>query len=126
MEITILTEDNEIYLYKNVKNNIQLNDTLNELLYILEFDNYLDVIEDKKVYVITTDKVSEVKVNNETFISKNLNHEFEIIRYYIEIEGKIMPTKINEMSWLLRYGKEEDIIKNKLYIASIIDYLKNN
>jgi hypothetical protein len=126
VEITILTEDNEIYLYKNVKNNIQLNDTLNELLYILEFDNYLDVIEDKKVYVITTDKVSEVKVNNETFISKNLNHEFEIIRYYIEIEGKIMPTKINEMSWLLRYGKEEDIIKNKLYIASIIDYLKNN
>lgn len=41
---------------------------------------------------------------------------------YIRIEGTTWPDPVDasEIDWTLRYGKPEDIIKDRLYIASIV------
>lgn len=37
----------------------------------------------------------------------------------------VIPVETDETEWMLRYGSEEDIIKNRLYIASIVNAYKN-
>lgn len=44
--------------------------------------------------------------------------------YAIE-NNKAIPIKADEMEWLLRYGKEEDILKHRLYIAHIVNLYIN-
>jgi hypothetical protein len=39
--------------------------------------------------------------------------------------GTVIPIETDETEWLLRYGSEEEIIKNRLYIASIVNAYKN-
>lgn len=35
-------------------------------------------------------------------------------------DGVAIPIRVNDMEWILRYGSEEAIIKNRLYIAHIV------
>lgn len=44
--------------------------------------------------------------------------------YAIE-NGKAIPSKAEEMEWLLRYGDEQEILKHRMYIAHIVSLYIN-
>ena len=39
--------------------------------------------------------------------------------------GTVIPIETDEIEWTLRYGSEEEILKNRLYLASIVNAYKN-
>ena len=41
-------------------------------------------------------------------------------------DNKAIPTKAEEMEWLLRYGEEREILKHRLYIAHIVNLYINH
>lgn len=44
---------------------------------------------------------------------------------YAFMKNKAIPTKAEEMEWLLRYGNEQEILKHRLYIAHIVNLYIN-
>lgn len=42
-------------------------------------------------------------------------------------DEKAIPTKTDEMEWLLRHGDEQEVLKHRLYIAHIVNlYINQN
>lgn len=39
--------------------------------------------------------------------------------------NKVVPIKVEEMEWLLRYGREQDILDHRLYIAHILNLYRD-
>ena len=40
-------------------------------------------------------------------------------------DGTVLPIETDEIEWTLRYGSEEEILKNRMYIASIVSAYKS-
>ncbi|MCL1696355.1 hypothetical protein [Lysinibacillus sp. BPa_S21] len=45
---------------------------------------------------------------------------------YIIKNDKAVPNKASEMEWILRYGSDEEVLKNRLYIAHIVNLYCEN
>lgn len=46
---------------------------------------------------------------------------------YAKLEdGRVIPIEVDEIEWILRHGDEEEILRNRLYIASIVSAYRNH
>ncbi|MBG9689428.1 hypothetical protein ABD91_00605 [Lysinibacillus sphaericus] len=45
---------------------------------------------------------------------------------YVVKNNKVVPNKAAEMEWILRFGTDEEVLKNRLHIAHIVNlYCRN-